>query len=117
MLMIYGNDAKWNSIGPDDLARVAAETDALHVELQGTGEFVAAYGVADQANARTVNVSAGVPAVTDGPYMETKECLGSFTIIDVESFERACEVAARNPAARLGGIEVLPIMHEHDPEL
>ena len=50
--------------------------------------------------------------MTDGPYAEAKEHLGSFTIVDCESLDRALEIAARNPAARYTGIEVRPLTHE-----
>jgi hypothetical protein len=54
--------------------------------------------------------------VTDGPYAEAKEYLGSFTIVDCDSLERALEIAARNPAARYWGVEVRPLMHEANVE-
>jgi len=62
--------------------------------------------------AKTVTIAGGVPAVTDGPYLEAKEYLGSFDIIDVDSLERALEIAARVPFARFGQVEVRPLMHE-----
>jgi hypothetical protein len=61
-----------------------------------------------------VRVTDGAPVVTDGPYAEAKEYLGSFTIVDCDSPERALEIAARNPSARHWGIEVRPLMHEAD---
>ena len=54
----------------------------------------------------------GAPVVTDGPYLEAKEYLGSIDIIDVDSLERALEIAARVPFARIGEVEVRPLMHE-----
>ena len=66
--------------------------------------------------AKTVRVRDGVPAVTDGPYLEAKEYLASFEIIDVESLDRALEVAAANPAAKQMQVEVWPILHESNPE-
>jgi hypothetical protein len=84
----------------------------LNRELFESGELVGAYGVADQVNAKMVRVADGPPVVTDGPFAEAKEYLGSFTIVDCDSLERALEIAARNPAARHWGVEVRPIMHE-----
>ena len=112
MLLIYGNDDLWSSLPPDAMAELIRETDALNRELFDSGELVGAYGVADQVDARVVRVADGVLAVTDGPYIETKEYLGSFTIVDCESLERALEIAARNPASRFTSVEVRPIMHE-----
>ena len=59
----------------------------------------------------------GVPAVTDGPYLEAKEYLGSFDIIDCESLERAIEIAAPVPFARFNAVEVRPLMHEAGSEM
>ena len=102
MLLIYGNEELWNSFPPEEFAKVVAETNALQQELRESGEFIGAWGVADQVNAKTVKLRDGVPVVTDGPYLEAKEYLGSFDIIDCESLERALEIAARVPFARLG---------------
>ncbi|HEX6236308.1 MAG TPA: YciI family protein [Acidimicrobiales bacterium] len=117
MLLIYGNEDLWSSFPEDEMARVIRETDALQEELRASGEFVGAYGVADQVMAKTVTVAGGSPVVTDGPYIEAKEYLGSFDIIDCESMDRALEIAARVPFARYGKVEVRPLMHESAPEV
>ena len=116
MLLIYGNEEAFSSVGADTLAEVIRETDALNRELFESGELVGAYGVADQVNAKMVRVTGGTPVVTDGPYAEAKEYLGSFTIVDCDSLERAMEIAMRNPAARHWGVEVRPLMHEANVE-
>jgi len=54
---------------------------------------------------------------TDGPYLEAKEYIGSFAVIDVDSEARAYEIAAANPASRLVGVEVRPLMHEACEEM
>jgi hypothetical protein len=112
MLLIYGNEEIWSSFPEEEFAKVIQETDALHRELQGSGEFVGAWGVADQVNAKRVQLKDGAPVVTDGPYLEAKEYLGSFDIVDCETEERALEIAARVPWARYGTVEVRPLMHE-----
>jgi hypothetical protein len=116
MLLIYGNDELFESIQQDELQAIINDTDALHRELQATGEFVGAWGVADQAQAKTVRLQDGVPAVTDGPYIEAKEYLGSFDIVDCDSLERALEIAAKVPFARVGSVEVRPLMSEAAPD-
>ena len=112
MLLIYGNQELWESFPADEFADLIRATDAQHVELRASGEFVGAYGVADQVLAKTVKLVDGAPVVTDGPYLEAKEYLGSLDIIDVDSLERALEIAARVPFARIGEVEVRPLMHE-----
>jgi hypothetical protein len=114
MLLIYGNEEAFSSVGPEVFADVLRETDALNQELFESGELVGAWGVADQVQAKMVRVSGTTPVVTDGPYAEAKEFLGSFTIVDCDGLDRALEIAARNPAARYWGVEVRPLMHEAD---
>ena len=114
MLLIYGNDEQWSSVEPDLMAEVIRETDALNEALSASGELVGAYGVAGQTDAKVVRVTDGVPMVTDGPYAEAKEYLGSFTIVDCDSVERALEIAAQNPASRYWGVEVKALLHEAD---
>ena len=117
MLLIYGNEKAFRSVGPDAFAEILRETDALNRELFESGELVGAYGVADQVNAKMVRATAGTPVVTDGPYAEAKEYLGSFTIVDCDSLDRALEIAALNPAARYVGVEVKPLLMEADVDV
>ena len=112
MLLIYGNQERWESVGADELAEIVRRTDALNQALLESGELVGAYGVADEA--KVVRVTDGPPLVTDGPYVEAKEFLGSFTIVDCDSEERALEIAAMNPASRYSGVEVRALPHEAD---
>jgi hypothetical protein len=112
MLLIYGNEENWQALPPEEFAEIVRRTDALNHELLESGELVGAYGVGDQLTAKMVRVDDGVVAVTDGPYAEAKEYLGSFTIVECESLDRALEIAARNPASRYVGIEVRPLLHE-----
>lgn len=112
MLLIYGNEEMWSSFDPDTMAKVIEETDALNQQLFESGELVGGYGVDDQANARCVRVVDGAPVVTDGPYIETKEYLGSFSILDCESLDRALEIAALNPASRFTAVEIRALPHE-----
>ena len=115
MILIYGNQELWESFPADEFAELVRATDAHNTALRASGEFVGAYGVADQVMAKTVRVHDGLPAVTDGPYIEAKEYLGSFTIVDCEGLDRALEIAAANPAASFVSIEVRPLEHEAAP--
>lgn len=117
MLLIYGNAQRWESFSPDDMGALVRETDAHNTALVRSGEMVGAYGVADQEQARLVRVADGAPVITDGPYIEAKEYLGSFTIVDCDTEERALEIAAANPFARHGQVEVRPLLHEAPTDL
>ena len=116
MLIIYGNDEIWSSFPAEEFQEVIKGTDAQNAALMASGEMVGAYGVADQVQAKQVTVTDGVPAVTDGPYIEAKEYIGSFYVVDVDSEERALQIAAEMPSARFRQIEVRPILHEAPTE-
>ena len=117
MLLIYGNDEIWNRFSKEDFEKLVRETDAHNASLFASGELLSAYGVADQVQAKKVRVTDGGTTVTDGPYIEAKEYLGSFYVVDCESLERAIEIAAGMPSARFTDIEIRPLMHEAGAEM
>ncbi|MDF5758041.1 YciI family protein [Spongiactinospora sp. TRM90649] len=110
MLMIYNNPAIWEAMPGKERERAVAEATALMDELQRSGEWVGGEGLADPSNSRTVRVRHGVPAVTDGPYLEAKEHLAGYCVVECESMERALAIATRWPDARHAGMEVRPLM-------
>ena len=61
--------------------------------------------------ATTVRVTDGEPLITDGPFADTKEAFGGFYVLEADDLDGALEIAARIPAARLGGsVEVRPMV-------
>jgi hypothetical protein len=112
LLMIYGNQEKWSSIPAEDWPREIAKQDAYNKKYTATGELLGGYGLADAAAAKLVTRKDGMPAVSDGPYLETKEYMASFYLVDVESEERAYELAAEMPWADQNPTEVWPILNE-----
>lgn len=116
MLIIYGNQELWNSVSPDEQQRLFEAFDAFNKKYYDTGELLGAYGVADAAATKLVRLADGQPAITDGPYLETKEYLASWYLIDVDSEQRAVEIAAALPSAVHQPTEVWPILHEASRE-
>lgn len=115
MLMIYNNPAGWEAEGLLD--EVMADVDALMAELTESGEMIGGQALADPVNSRTVRVRDGIPAVTDGPYLEAKEYLAGYCLLECETEERALEIAARWPDARLNAVELRPIMDDSGMEM
>jgi hypothetical protein len=115
LLMIYGNQEKWESIPPEQWPAAIARQDAFNAKYRDTGELLGSYGLADAVNAKLVRRAGGLPDVTDGPYLETKEYLASFWLLDCESQERAQEIAADMPFADTDPVELWPILHESAP--
>jgi hypothetical protein len=78
-------------------AEIKAHMDyysALNQELTDSGELVDGYALTRPELAKEVTAGAGAPVVTDGPFVEFKEMLAGFQVVDVESQERAIEIAA-----------------------
>jgi len=117
LLMIYGNQEKWASIPSGEWPEAIARQDAFNRKYRETGELLGAYGLADAAQARLVRRVDGQPAVTDGPYLESKEYMASFYLLDCESEERALAIAADMPFADAEPVEVWPVMHEAKPDV
>jgi hypothetical protein len=109
MLLIYSNPETFAAMN-EELEAVMAEAEAMMNELQESGEWVGGEALADPINSKSVKVRDGVPVVTDGPFVESKEHLAGYCLLDCESLERALEIAARWPDARYNGVEIRPLM-------
>jgi hypothetical protein len=110
ILLIYQNPTAWRTMPESEKQVLMSEAGAIVNELVASGEWVGGEGLADSSTAKAVRVRDGVPAVTDGPYAEAKEQIVGYCIVDCDSQERAVEIAARWPDARLWGMEVRPIL-------
>ena len=109
ILLLYANpDAPF----PPEADREAAMADAMRImgELEASGEWVGGEPLADVSQTKVVKQRDGVAAVTDGPFLESKEHLIGFCMIDAETPERAVEIAASWPDARWHGVELRPVM-------
>ena len=85
---------------PDDLKAHIGFMFALNKELSESGELVGAEGLAAPGEAKIVRAGKnGVPAVTDGPFPESKEFLAGYWIVDVADRQRVLAIAARASAA------------------
>jgi hypothetical protein len=107
-VLIYSNPATWAALPAGEADRVVRLHNDLIDELTSSGEFLDIYRLAHAGNARTVAVADGEPVVTDGPFGESKEVLASLWEIDVESLERAVEIAT--VLAAHATVEVRPLM-------
>jgi hypothetical protein len=112
LLLIYGNQEKWASMPAETWPEAIAKQEAFNTRYRETGELLGAYGLADAVNAKLVRREDGAPAVTDGPYLETKEYIASFYLLDCENEERARQIAADMPFADQEPVELWPILHE-----
>ena len=91
-----------------DSAEAARDIDMLNAEMNASGivVFVGGLGMAD--NAKSIRVKDGRPMVSDGPYLETKEHIGGFWVLDVADEDEALAWAERATVACEGAVEVRP---------
>jgi hypothetical protein len=109
MLLIYSGDApeQWDSLSEDEQNAIMGEYFAISQSPGVTG----GNQLQPVETATTVRVDNGSTLTTDGPFAETKEALGGYYLVDADNLDAALEVAARIPAARLGGaVEVRPVV-------
>jgi hypothetical protein len=109
MLLIYSGDTpeKWDSLSEDEQNAIMGEYFAISQSPGVTG----GNQLQPVETATTVQVENGSTLTTDGPFAETKEALGGYYLLEADNLDAALEVAARIPAARLGGaVEVRPLV-------
>src|SRR5579872_5297551 len=82
---------------------------AYDKSLRGSGKCIASEALQPVGTAKTVRVREGQLSVTDGPFMETKECLAGFYLIDATDANEAIKIASKIPPAEVGSIEIRPI--------
>jgi hypothetical protein len=109
MLLIWNDESQWAKLSEDEGKKLMGEYFAFTTELRESGAFVAGDPLEASRSASTVRLRNGDQAVTDGPYAETKEQLGGYYVIDVDSQDEAVKWAGKIPAARTGAIEVRPV--------
>ena len=106
VVLIHSNPQPWGhptgdfvaehqALPPEQRQAMNDAFDAVLNDLAERGELVGGEALADPHGARLYRWAGGAPVVTDGPYAEAKEHLAGFFLIDVESPERAHEIAAR----------------------
>src|SRR4051812_45460704 len=97
---------EWEALDPEEQKKIYADYGALN-QIEGV---TGGPPLGLPQDATTVRVQDGRPLVTDGPFAATKEVLGGFFVLEAENLDAAMEVAARVPAARLGGaVEIRPV--------
>jgi hypothetical protein len=110
MLLIYGDPSGRESMSEEEMGQIMQAYFTYTEELQNSGKMVAGDGLQPTDTATTVRVRNGETLTTDGPFAETKEQLGGYYLVDVDSLDEALEWAAKIPGAKNGSIEVRPVM-------
>jgi hypothetical protein len=114
LLLIHQGDTP-TPRDPDAWARLSEEEqNAVFADYQAINQtpgVTSGLQLAEPETATTVRVENGETLTTDGPFVAVKEALGGYLVFEADDLDAAIELAARIPAARLGGaIEVRPIV-------
>ncbi len=110
LCLIYEDEKAWESLPPSESEAIMGEYFGFTEQIRGSGKFVAGEALQPTPTATTVRVRNGKISTTDGPFAETKEQLGGFYLIEAKDLNDAIQVASKIPSARLGSIEVRPVI-------
>ena len=111
-LLIYEPPRAFASRKNDEIEAYTGAWRTYYKALVDAGVYVGGDPLEVPETATTIRVNEGERRVQDGPYADTKEQLGGFTVVELPSLDAALDWAARCPAASLGAIEVRPLAPE-----
>ena len=116
LCLVYHEQEKLDALSQAEMDDLVGACIGWVEELEQSGHHVFSAGLQSVATAATVRHRGGKLQVTDGPFAETKEFLGGFTLITARDLNEAIQLASKFPSARLGSMEVRPVL-EPDGEL
>ena len=107
MLLIYMDE---QALSEAEREQCYEESAQLARRLDSSGQYLASAPLHPASTATSVRVREGKQLVTDGPFAETREQLGGYFLIDAEDLDEAISIAARIPGARVGMVEIRPVI-------
>jgi hypothetical protein len=109
-LLIHDDEKAWEKLTEKERAKIYAEYGQFTQSIKASGQYVGGEQLQPTASATIVRVRDGKRLVTDGPFAETREQLGGYYVINVPNLDGAIAIAARIPSARLGTVEIRPVV-------
>ena len=110
LCLIYDDETKIGSMPQDTADAFMQEYFSFTDAIRQSGHYLGGHALQPVSTATTVRVRNGRTSTTDGPFAETKEQLGGYYLIEADSLDEAIEWAAKIPSAKLGSIEVRPLV-------
>lgn len=104
LMLIPNNVDTWNALTEAEIETIMQAHTSLQQELRASGEFVEAHELGEEA--KFVRKNGNTCTVTDGPYLETKEIVAGYYVVDCVDMARAVEIAGKFGEARLWPIEI-----------
>ena len=109
LLLVRVDEKKLEALSPDESRQLDDDSLAYDDTLRKGGHLIAAQALQWARDAAIVRVHKGKATITDGPFVETKEQVGGFILIEARDRNQAIQLASQVPVARLGAIEVREI--------
>jgi hypothetical protein len=113
LCLIHLNEQELGALPARDASELNARHLDLNDELRHSGNFIAAEALEPARTTKCVRLRGGKVSVTDGPYIESKEMVAGFYLLEARDLDEAIELAARLPSASLGTVEVRPARQLH----
>jgi hypothetical protein len=110
LCLIYDEEKKLGAMSQKESDAFMGEYFTFTEGIQKSGHYLGGEALQPVGTATTVRIRNGKTSTTDGPFAETKEQLGGFYLINATDLNDAFQVASRIPSARLGCVEVRPVM-------
>lgn len=110
LCLIYEDQTEANALTPSAYEALVAETRAYVEEIRQSGHFIASAALQDLHTATSIRFGHGAPTITDGPFIDSRTQLGGFILIEARDLNEAIRLASQMPAARMGGVEVRPVL-------
>ena len=110
MLIVHHNEDAFKKIDKETQSKLLTESIELTHQLHATGQYVHASPLHPAATAVIVRVREGKPLVTDGPFIETREQIAGYFLIQARNLHEAIGIAGKVPGARIGTVEVRPLI-------
>jgi hypothetical protein len=108
LCLIYHDEKELGAMPESEMSALNARHLAFNEEILSSGHFVEAEALQPAAAATCLRVRNGKVSLSDGPYMETKEMVAGFYLIEARDLNEAISVASKLPSAPLGTVEVRP---------
>jgi hypothetical protein len=110
ILLVHHNEEVLGSLSKTDLQQMREDSVRLANDINLSGQYLDAAPLQPVSTAVSLRVREGKRLVTDGPFAETREQLGGYFFIDAGDLDQALDIAARIPGARIGTVEIRPVM-------
>jgi hypothetical protein len=110
LCLVYFEPKAMTALSPAEKATLDRDSIAYDKELTRRGHYITSDALKPVSSARTIRVRRSKASATDGPFAETKEHLGGFILINAADMDEALKIAEGIPMARVGSIEVRPVM-------